>query len=86
MAYDPQRRSLRGHRRVVRTGVERSDVDDADVTGTGLTDVDSQYASLADFDRADSSDLRAPGAKNAEDDRRILTELPPHWAVFNERE
>jgi hypothetical protein len=78
-AYDPHRRSPRGgHRRVVKVGTERFAMNDDDEVKESFS------VTAADF--GDVADRRVPGGKNAEDDERILTELPPHWAVFNERE
>jgi hypothetical protein len=78
--YDSRRRSPRGgHRRVVKVGTERFAMNDDDEVKEG-------FSVTAVADSGDFADRRVPGGKNAEDDERILTELPPHWAVFNERE
>ncbi|KFI44832.1 hypothetical protein GA0061078_0973 [Bifidobacterium bohemicum] len=79
-AYDSSRRTPRGrHRRVIKVGTERFAMNDADQVNQGFVVADS--TGFTDY-----SDRRAPESKNAEDDGRILTELPPHWAVFSERE
>ena len=39
----------------------------------------------ADGVRLESSDRMTDRQRSADDDRRILGELPPHWAVFNGR-
>lgn len=64
-AYNPNRRSSRTHRRVVREGNERFDVDGEEL---------------------DPSDRRPKGRKQDDDDKRILSELPPHWGIFSERD
>ena len=64
-AYDPSRRTPRGHRRAVRRGSELFDVD-------GVKD--------DPIDRTDSQ------RRDSDDDRRILSELPPHWGVFDPSE
>ncbi|WP_044087865.1 hypothetical protein [Bifidobacterium bombi] len=63
--YDANRCSPRVHRRVVRGGSERFEVDGV---------------------KREPSDRLTRSQREAEDDRRILGELPPHWAVFNERD
>lgn len=40
----------------------------------------------ADGVKLEPGDMATPQQRAADDDRRILTELPPHWAVFNERQ
>ncbi|AKV55889.1 hypothetical protein BACT_0195 [Bifidobacterium actinocoloniiforme DSM 22766] len=35
-----------------------------------------------DDNRLDGREPEAPGSKQADDDRRILGELPPHWGMF----
>lgn len=40
----------------------------------------------ADGVKLEPGDMRTQRQREADDDRRILNELPPHWAVFNERE
>ncbi|MFC0266376.1 BAG family molecular chaperone regulator 5 [Alloscardovia macacae] len=40
----------------------------------------------ADGVKLEPSDVLTQGQKSAEDDQRILSELPPHFAVFNERQ
>lgn len=62
--YDPNRRTARGHRRVVRQGTERFDADGV---------------------KWEPSDVLTAGQRAADDDQRILGELPPHWAQFNSR-
>lgn len=37
----------------------------------------------ADGVKEEPSDMRPKGAKDADDDNRILGELPPHWGVFS---
>ncbi|KAA8816310.1 hypothetical protein EMB92_05150 [Bifidobacterium callitrichos] len=37
----------------------------------------------ADGVKLESSDMMTEGQRDADDDKRILGELPPHWAVFN---
>jgi len=39
----------------------------------------------ADGVASEPSDEQTAAQRAADDDRRILSELPPHWAVFNER-
>lgn len=45
--------------------------------GTELFDVDGV--------KLEPSDVLTARQREAEDDRRILNELPPHWGVFSER-
>ena len=40
----------------------------------------------ADGVKLDPEDMDSRDAKNREDDSRILTELPPHWGVYSERQ
>ncbi|WP_374220040.1 BAG family molecular chaperone regulator 5 [Alloscardovia macacae] len=40
----------------------------------------------ADGVKLEPSDVLTQRQKSAEDDQRILSELPPHFAVFNERQ
>ncbi|KFJ05232.1 hypothetical protein [Bifidobacterium subtile] len=40
----------------------------------------------ADGVKLEPGDMRAEGQREADDDKRILTELPPHWGVFAERD
>ncbi|WP_335341918.1 hypothetical protein [Bifidobacterium moraviense] len=40
----------------------------------------------ADGVKTEPSDERTRAQRDADDDRRILGELPPHWGVFSERE
>lgn len=35
--------------------------------------------------KLEPSDVQTREQRDADDDQRILGELPPHWAVFNER-
>lgn len=39
----------------------------------------------ADGVKREPSDMMTDRQREADDDRRILGELPPHWAVFTER-
>lgn len=39
----------------------------------------------ADGVKLEPSDEQTAAQRAADDDQRILSELPPHWAVFNER-
>ncbi|EPI43991.1 hypothetical protein [Gardnerella vaginalis] len=39
----------------------------------------------ADGVKLEPSDNLTAEQRNYEDDKRILSELPPHWAVFSER-
>lgn len=39
----------------------------------------------ADGVKLEPSDMMTDDQRAADDDRRILDELPPHWAVFSER-
>lgn len=39
----------------------------------------------ADGVKLEPSDVLAERQRNADDDKRILGELPPHWGVFSER-
>lgn len=57
----------RKHRRVVFKGKERFDAE-------GFFDVEPSD---------DPDALRERANKSRDDDRRILTELPPHWAKFD---
>lgn len=38
----------------------------------------------ADGVKLEPGDMQTERQREADDDRRILGELPPHWAVFNE--
>ena len=40
----------------------------------------------ADGVKLEPGDMRTESQREADDDRRILTELPPHWGVFTERD
>lgn len=39
----------------------------------------------ADGVKLEPSDMMTERQREADDDKRILTELPPHWAQFSER-
>ena len=39
----------------------------------------------ADGVKLEPSDVQTREQRDADDEQRILGELPPHWAVFNER-
>lgn len=39
----------------------------------------------ADGVKDEPSDERTQEQRDADDDRRILGELPPHWAIFNDK-
>ncbi|WP_171843659.1 hypothetical protein [Bifidobacterium dentium] len=39
----------------------------------------------ADGVKLEPSDVLTDRQRAADDDKRILTELPPHWGVFSER-
>jgi len=39
----------------------------------------------ADGVKLEPSDVLTERQRNADDDKRILGELPPHWGVFSER-
>ena len=39
----------------------------------------------ADGVKLEPGDMVTARQREADDDQRILSELPPHWAVFNER-
>ncbi|MBW3092377.1 hypothetical protein KIH79_05335 [Bifidobacterium sp. 82T10] len=39
----------------------------------------------ADGVKLEPGDMVTERQREADDDKRILGELPPHWAVFNER-
>ncbi|MCH4209040.1 hypothetical protein [Bifidobacterium sp.] len=39
----------------------------------------------ADGVKLEPGDMRPDDERKADDDQRILSELPPHWAVFGER-
>ena len=41
--------------------------------------------SYADGVKLEPSDVLTKRQREADDDKRILNELPPHWAVFSER-
>lgn len=61
------------HKRVVRLGGERAGDDGSlEARSTSYTQ--------------DPEVLREQQSKTSDDDQRILGELPPHWAVFNERQ
>lgn len=36
--------------------------------------------------KLEMGDMQTELQRNADDDQRILSELPPHWGVFSERE
>jgi hypothetical protein len=40
----------------------------------------------ADGVKLEPGDMRTERQREADDDKRILTELPPHWGVFSERD
>lgn len=40
----------------------------------------------ADGVKLDPSDAMTSQQRQADDDKRILSELPPHWGVFEERQ
>lgn len=40
----------------------------------------------ADGVKLEPGDMLTERQRAADDDRRILGELPPHWAVFNEKQ
>ncbi|MBT1173708.1 hypothetical protein JS528_10245 [Bifidobacterium sp. MA2] len=40
----------------------------------------------ADGVKLEPSDMMTDRQRAADDDKRILNELPPHWAVFSEKE
>lgn len=40
----------------------------------------------ADGVKLEPSDIQTDAQKNSDDDQRILSELPPHFALFNRRE
>lgn len=40
----------------------------------------------ADGVKQEPSDMMTERQREADDDNRILTQLPPHWGVFSERE
>jgi hypothetical protein len=40
----------------------------------------------ADGVKLEPSDKRSEQQRDADDDNRILGELPPHWAIFTEKE
>lgn len=40
----------------------------------------------ADGVKLEPSDMQTEQQRSADDDRRILSELPPHWGVFAERQ
>ncbi|WP_314686482.1 hypothetical protein [uncultured Bifidobacterium sp.] len=70
--YDSTRRVPRGHRRSARRGSEFFEEDSA---------------SAHEFDDEEPHSRRDDRSIDDEsDDARILSELPPHWAVFTERE
>lgn len=39
----------------------------------------------ADGVKLEPGDMTTAAQRDADDDKRILGELPPHWAVFNDR-
>lgn len=39
----------------------------------------------ADGVKLEPGDMTTSAQRDADDDKRILGELPPHWAVFNDR-
>lgn len=40
----------------------------------------------ADGVKSEPADEQTRAQRDADDDRRILGELPPHWGIFSERE
>ena len=40
----------------------------------------------ADGVKLEPGDMQTDQQRQSDDDKRILGELPPHWAVFNERD
>ena len=39
----------------------------------------------ADGVKLEPGDMRTEQQREADDDKRILGELPPHWAIFNDK-
>lgn len=106
--YDPQRRTRREHKRVIRQGSERFEADrflldgqsdpeaaireqDADA---GIDADDDEAGAIVKDDGVDDAGVddalvnpeHAQTTRERDDERRILGELPPHWAQFNERD
>ena len=79
--YSDQRHTERVHRRVVRQGSEHFEarVDDLAIHG-GYPDVDVDDVSNADDVDEDGSH------EDHSEDRHLLEEIPPHWAIFNRRD
>ncbi|MBF1666733.1 MAG: hypothetical protein HXO72_01870 [Scardovia wiggsiae] len=66
----------RGHKRVIRKGTELFDADGMD----GLTGASVSGMRAADGDTRYSS---GAGWREADEEERILNELPPHWGIFD---
>lgn len=66
----------RRHKRVVRKGAELFDADSMD----GLSGASVSGMRAADGDTVYSS---GAGWREADEEERILNELPPHWGIFD---
>lgn len=66
----------RGHKRVIRKGTELFDADGMD----GLTGASVSGMRVADGDTRCSG---GAGWREADEEERILNELPPHWGIFD---
>ena len=66
----------RRHKRVVRKGAELFDADSMD----GLSGASVSGMRAADGDTVYSS---GAGWREADQEERILNELPPHWGIFD---
>ena len=66
----------RRHKRVVRKGAELFDADSRD----GLSGASVSGMRAADGDTVYSS---GAGWREADEEERILNELPPHWGIFD---
>ena len=66
----------RRHKRVVRKGAELFDADSMD----GLSGASVSGMRAADGDTVYSS---GAGWREADEEERLLNELPPHWGIFD---
>lgn len=66
----------RRHKRVVRKGAELFDADSMD----GLSGASVSGMRAADGDTVYSS---GAGWREADEEERILNEIPPHWGIFD---
>ena len=93
--YDATRRTKREHKRVTRQGTELFEADHLSLDGrtdseaeVRAQDVDVDFSDDA-IDGGTADDYAQDGStddNDTADEQRILAELPPHWAQFNERD